>query len=35
MQSFYREIVLDHFQHPRNRRAPEDADIEEYIDNPG
>ena len=34
MQSFYREIVLDHFQHPRNRRVLEDADIEEYIDNP-
>jgi len=34
MQSFYREIVLDHFQHPRNRRELEDADIEEHIDNP-
>lgn len=34
MQSFYREIVLDHFQHPRNRRVLDDADIEEYIDNP-
>jgi nitrogen fixation protein NifU and related proteins len=34
MQSFYREIVLDHFQHPRNRRVLEGADIEEYIDNP-
>jgi nitrogen fixation protein NifU and related proteins len=34
MQSFYREIVLDHFQRPRNRRMLEDADIEEYIDNP-
>lgn len=34
MQSFYREIVLDHFQHPRNRRVLDGADIEEYIDNP-
>jgi len=34
MQSFYREIVLDHFQRPRNRRELEDADIEEHIDNP-
>jgi nitrogen fixation protein NifU and related proteins len=34
MQNFYREILLDHFQHPRNRRELEDADIEEYIDNP-
>jgi nitrogen fixation protein NifU and related proteins len=34
MQNFYREILLDHFQRPRNRRELEDADIEEYIDNP-
>jgi nitrogen fixation NifU-like protein len=34
MQSFYREILLDHFEHPRNRRELEDADIEEHIDNP-
>ncbi|HEX6709292.1 MAG TPA: SUF system NifU family Fe-S cluster assembly protein [Rubrobacter sp.] len=34
MRSFYKEIVLDHFQRPRNRRELEDADIEEYIDNP-
>jgi nitrogen fixation NifU-like protein len=34
MQNFYREILLDHFQRPRNRRVIEDADIEEYIDNP-
>ena len=27
MQSFYREILLDHFEHPRNRRELEDADI--------
>ena len=34
MQSFYREIVLDHFERPRNRRELEDANIEEHIDNP-
>jgi nitrogen fixation protein NifU and related proteins len=34
LQSFYREIVLDHFQRPRNRRELEDADIHEHIDNP-
>ena len=34
MQSFYKEIVLDHFQRPRNRRELEDADVHEHIDNP-
>jgi nitrogen fixation NifU-like protein len=34
MQSFYREIVLDHFQRPRNRRELENADIHEHLDNP-
>ena len=34
MQSFYKEIVLDHFQRPRNRHELEDADLEEHIDNP-
>ena len=34
MQSFYREIVLDHFQRPRNRHELEDADIEAHTDNP-
>jgi nitrogen fixation protein NifU and related proteins len=34
MQSFYKEIVLDHFQRPRNRHELEDATIEEHIDNP-
>jgi nitrogen fixation NifU-like protein len=34
IQSFYREIVLDHFERPRNRRELEDANIEEHIDNP-
>ena len=34
MQSFYREILLDHFEHPRNRRELEGADIHEHQDNP-
>jgi nitrogen fixation NifU-like protein len=34
MQSFYREIVLDHYQRPRNRHELVDANIEEHIDNP-
>ena len=34
MQSFYKEILLDHFEHPRNRREIEDSEIEEHIDNP-
>src|SRR5215213_5179140 len=34
MQSFYREIVSDHFQRPRNRHELEDANIEEHINNP-
>lgn len=34
IQGFYREIVLDHFQRPRNRRELEAASIEEHIDNP-
>jgi nitrogen fixation NifU-like protein len=34
MQSFYKEIVLDHFQRPRNRHELDGAIIEEHIDNP-
>lgn len=34
MQSFYKEIVLDHFQRPRNRHVLEQAAIEEHINNP-
>jgi nitrogen fixation NifU-like protein len=34
MQSFYKEIVLDHFQRPRNRRELEGADIHEHLNNP-
>ena len=34
MQSFYKEILLDHFQRPRNRRELEDDDVHEHLDNP-
>ena len=34
MQSFYKEIVLDHFQRPRHRHELGNATIEEHIDNP-
>jgi nitrogen fixation NifU-like protein len=34
MRGFYREIVLDHFQRPRNRREIENADVHEHLDNP-
>jgi len=34
MQSFYKEIVLDHYQRPRNRGELENADIEEHLNNP-
>jgi nitrogen fixation NifU-like protein len=34
MQSFYKEIVLDHYQRPRNRGGIEGADVEELLDNP-
>ncbi len=34
MQSFYKEVVLDLFQRPRNRGELENADIEEHLNNP-
>jgi nitrogen fixation protein NifU and related proteins len=34
MRELYREILLDHFERPRNRRELGGADIEEHIDNP-
>jgi nitrogen fixation NifU-like protein len=34
MQGFYKEIVLDHSQRPRNRGALENADIQEHLYNP-
>lgn len=34
MRDLYKEILLDHFQHPRNRDELEDADIQEHLNNP-
>jgi nitrogen fixation NifU-like protein len=34
LQDFYKEIVLDHYQRPRNRGELEGADLEEHLDNP-
>jgi nitrogen fixation NifU-like protein len=34
IQDFYKEIVLDHFKHPRNRGQLENADLEEHLNNP-
>lgn len=34
LRDFYKEIVLDHFQRPRNRGEIEDADVEELLNNP-
>jgi nitrogen fixation protein NifU and related proteins len=34
LQDFYKEILLDHFQRPRNRGELENADLEEHLNNP-
>jgi nitrogen fixation NifU-like protein len=34
MQSFYKEIVLDHYQRPRNRGGIEGAHVREHANNP-
>jgi nitrogen fixation NifU-like protein len=34
LRDFYKEMVLDHFQRPRNRGEIEDADVEEHLNNP-
>ncbi len=34
IQELYKEIVLDHYQRPRNRGELENADIEEHLNNP-
>lgn len=34
MREFYKEILLDHFERPRNRRELEAAEIVEHLDNP-
>jgi nitrogen fixation NifU-like protein len=34
VESFYKEILLDHYQRPRNRGELENADLQEHLDNP-
>ena len=34
LQDFYKEIVLDHYQRPRNRGELENADLQEHLNNP-
>ena len=34
MQELYKEIILDHFQRPRNQNSLQGADIEEHLNNP-
>ena len=34
MQELYKEILLDHFNRPRNRGELEGADVEEHLNNP-
>ena len=34
MQSFYKEILLDHYQRPRNRGELENANLQEHLNNP-
>lgn len=34
MQGFYKEILLDHYQRPRNRGELENADLQEHLNNP-
>ena len=34
LQDLYKEIVLDHYQRPRNRGELENADVEEHLNNP-
>jgi nitrogen fixation protein NifU and related proteins len=34
LQGFYKEIVLDHYQRPRNRGELPGAEIEEHLNNP-
>ena len=34
LQELYKEIVLDHYQRPRNRGELENPDVEEHLNNP-
>ena len=34
MRELYTQVIVDHYQHPRNRGELEDADLEEHLLNP-
>ncbi len=34
MRELYTQVIMDHYQHPRNRGELEDADLEKYLLNP-
>ncbi len=34
LQDFYKQILLDHYQRPRNRGELENADLAEHLNNP-
>ncbi|HLL40937.1 MAG TPA: SUF system NifU family Fe-S cluster assembly protein [Rubrobacteraceae bacterium] len=34
LQNFYKEILLDHYQRPRNRGELENADLAKHLNNP-
>ena len=34
MRELYTQVIMDHYQRPRNRGALEDADLEEHLLNP-
>jgi nitrogen fixation NifU-like protein len=34
MRELYTQVIMDHYKHPRNRGALQDADLEEHLLNP-
>jgi nitrogen fixation protein NifU and related proteins len=34
MRELYTQVIMDHYNHPRNRGALQDADLEEHLLNP-
>ena len=34
MRELYTQVIMDHYQHPRNRGALEDVDLKEHLLNP-
>jgi nitrogen fixation NifU-like protein len=34
MRELYTQVIMDHYQHPRNRGELEDADLKEHLLNP-